>query len=113
MQSDYDKREQEFAELAARDDIERDYARDKANRMKEYILSLAHTFQQVDSCTAVGLIMWEHQPYIATLYRTVDNLADDGWSLDASRVVYVASEEVVDDALAADWVCKVKFYEQK
>lgn len=101
--------EKEFTELAQMPS-QVDWARIRAIKMKEYVTSIAHTFQTVDINTTVGVFMYEGSPFIATFYRTVDNLMDDGWSLDISRVEFVGSFEVVDDALESGWIMRCEEY---
>lgn len=105
---EYEKKaEAEFQEIA-KEANQADWARIRAMKCKEYVTSIAHTFQTVDINTTVGVFMYEGKPFVATFYRTVDNLMDDGWSLDIASIEFVGSTEVVDDAMASGWVMRVE-----
>lgn len=106
MQSEADA-EKEFAEIANGASPE-DQKRAYAEKLKLYAHSHLKHFSQIDINTVQGVFMYEGSPYVATFYRSVDDLIADSWSLSIDHVVVVGSETIPDEALTGEWVMRCK-----
>ena len=104
--------EKEFAEIAAIP-TQVDWAKIRAIKVKEYVQSISHTFHTCTELgTTTGVFMFEGTPYLATYYQTVEDIANDGWSLDIATVEFVGSTDCVMEATESGWVMRVEEYNE-
>lgn len=99
--------EREFAEIGQGADPVK-YAEERHKKIMAYAHTLMSHFEQIDINTVQGVFSYEAVPYIATFYRTVENLIDDSWSLSVDEIEFVGSTTVPDEALVGDWVMRVE-----
>lgn len=102
-----ERAEREFAQLAEGADPVK-YATERHKKIMEYAHGLMQHFEQVNINTVQGVFMYEAIPYLATFYRTMENLIDDSWSLSVDEIEFVGVTTVPDEGLAGDWVMKVQ-----